>query len=265
MIDECKELEKTAKGLEKENPMDAIALYKKTASCLDKNGNLKGYRVNLEKAAKLYRQLAKMNEDPERAFKLFNQASDIFTDIGMTSLSKKVIQEANQKFIDTAWKIRTESKKIKDLNLTELNLAKASNYASQANEEALSIACWVDSGDYFRRKANRTKNPRDAFKLYKRALLNYEVVDTENRKQETLKNAADKFYDEGNTYYRRKKDLVSAIDNFVQANTLYSYINENKKAETAETRIKDLCATIGLPKEFITEYLEKKNFKSITF
>ncbi|MHA2053917.1 MAG: hypothetical protein ACXAB2_15115, partial [Candidatus Hodarchaeales archaeon] len=77
MEDECKELEKKAKIIEKENPSEAIILYKQASQCFAKNDNAKSKNSNLEKAAKLLREIAKSNKDPEIALEYYEQSSSI--------------------------------------------------------------------------------------------------------------------------------------------------------------------------------------------
>jgi len=143
-------------------------------------------------------------------------------------------------------------------------LAKASEYASEGKDEELSKACWIDSADQFRKKAAGIEDPREALDVYKHAVQNYEKGENEELVNKTLIEAAEKFYRKAIDIEKSKKDLVLAIDNYVQAGSLYEVTENGKKADTLNTKIEGLCELIGLPLEYITEYLESKNIKAIS-
>ncbi|MHA2250354.1 MAG: hypothetical protein ACXAD7_08325, partial [Candidatus Kariarchaeaceae archaeon] len=78
MTDECKTMEKSAKNLEKQDAMAAIEKYQEAANCYKTNNIPKNEHNCLEKAANIYRNMAKMKEDPYEAIELFKQSSEMY-------------------------------------------------------------------------------------------------------------------------------------------------------------------------------------------
>ena len=160
MVEECKNLEKKAKGLENEKIDEAIKFYKQAAECYNKNDKKKNGDSCFLKAAKLIRENAKVTVDPVKALEIFKSASDIYSQISKQGESEKTMAEAYKRFIDSAKSLRAGAKKAEEPDLAETKLAKASDHASRGNDEELSKACWVDSGELFRKKSADTDKPR---------------------------------------------------------------------------------------------------------
>ncbi|MCE7733913.1 MAG: hypothetical protein GPJ54_03485 [Candidatus Heimdallarchaeota archaeon] len=261
MTDECKELNQLAKGLEKENPDDAIELYKQAAHCFNSNNKPKDCDSSLIRAAKILREKAKSKEDPDKALRDYEQSSSIYNDIGKTVDAGKVMHEAYQKFINVAKIIRSEGKKLDDVYLADQKFRLASKYALQGKNELLSYECWIDSGDKFREFANNIQDPTEASEFYKQAIMNYRKGQTQDGEIVTLKNQAEKFSKTAETLYKKKKDLVFAFDNSLHAATIYSQINSEEKALINTTRMHEIAETIGITKDSLIEYLIRQEVK----
>ncbi|MHA2099816.1 MAG: hypothetical protein ACW99A_14155 [Candidatus Kariarchaeaceae archaeon] len=264
MSEDCKEFEKRAKVLEKEEPMKAIELYKQAANCFSINDKPKDHITNLEKAAKLYRMLAKEMVDPVDALETYMKTSEIYVEAGKTSESEKVMQESNQKFLDSIKTIRSEIKNLTDPFEVEQKLAIASEYAIQAKNEPLSRECWSESGDKFRKSAERIEDPREALEVYKHSIRNYKKGGNEEKEYGILSDAADKFNMKGMNINKTQKQLILAIDNFIQAGTLYERAKKDDKATETEIQVQEICDTIGIPIEYITNYLENQGITPIS-
>ncbi|KKK58093.1 hypothetical protein LCGC14_3047890, partial [marine sediment metagenome] len=89
MVEECKNLEKKAKGLEQNNVDEAVKAYKQAAECYYKNDKTKNGDSCLLKAAKLLRENAKSSEDPVKAIEIFKSASALYNQIGKQAESEK--------------------------------------------------------------------------------------------------------------------------------------------------------------------------------
>ncbi len=264
MIEECKELEKKAKGTEKENPNGAVEFYTQAAECFGNNDKPKDHTSNLEKAAKLLREMAKLHEDPTLAVGEYERSSAIFTQIGKKGEADKVIEEAHQKFIDSVKTIRSEVKNSDDLEDAEQKLMIASEYALKGMDEQLSRDCWIDSGNQFHKHADTIQDPREALEMYKHAIQNYRKGQTQDLETAAWVNAAEKFNNKATEIYKTKKELVFALDNFIQASSVYHKATSEEKAQSAETKVQEICDTMGLPKEYLTSYLESQNLNSIS-
>ena len=264
LFEECKALEKKAKELEKEDPTEAVKMYEQAADCYNKNNRPKDGNSCLEKVAKLLRDSVKLNEDPVAALKVYKKASEIYNQIDKQSESEKVMKEAYNKFIESAKNLRAEAKKIEDPDSAEEKLEKASGYASKGKDEELSKACWIDSGHQFRKKAAGIEDPREALEAYKHAVQNYEKGENRELEYKTLIEAAEKFNKKAVAIEKTKKDMVLAIDNYVQTGTLYRAAENEEKADTLDTKVEELCELIGLPLAYITEYLESINITAIS-
>ncbi|MHA2275919.1 MAG: hypothetical protein ACXAC2_09145, partial [Candidatus Kariarchaeaceae archaeon] len=173
MTDECKDLEKKAKVKEKENPSEAIVLYKQASQCFARYDNTKNKNSNLEKAAKLLRETAKSDENPVVALDFYEQASSIYTELEKKAEAEKVMQEAYTKFIKAAKLISSEAGKMEDIYAAEQKFNMASEYAIQGKDEDLSNKFWEESGNQFYKAAKAIQDPREAFEIFKRAILNY--------------------------------------------------------------------------------------------
>lgn len=167
VTDECKELGKQARELEKETPDEAIELYRQAANCFAKNDNLKDHKVNLEKVAKLLREIAKSKEDPREAFVQFEEIFSIYVQIDKQTEGVKTMQEAATKFINKAAEI-----------------------------------------------------------------------------------------------YKAQKNLVLALDNYLQAVAIYRSIDLEEKALQIENRVDEICNMIGIPQDPIVDYLKNQGISS---
>lgn len=264
MSEDCKNFEKRAKELEKEDPSKAIELYRQAANCYSVNDKPKDYNSNLDKAAKLSRSVAKDVENPVEAMDLFTKASEIYIEAGKPGESEKVMQEGYQKFEQTVKNIRSEIKNVDDPKEAEEKLTLASEYAILAKNEPLSRECWSESGDKYRASAHKVEEPREALEFYKHAIVNYEKGGTAEREYVTLNEAADKFNQKANNILKTQKQLILSIDNFIQAGTLYEAAKKDDKATETEIQVQEICDTIGIPIEFITSYLENQNITPIS-
>lgn len=264
MMEECKELEKKAKEKEKDNLEGAVEIYKQAAECFKNNEKPKNQNSNLEKAAKLLREGAKSQEDPTAAISIYERSSAIFTQIGKEGDADKVMQEGYKKFIDSVKKIRSEVRDSEDLEYAEQQLQIASEYALKGMDDQLSLDCWIDSGNQYHKKADSIQDPREALKVYKHAIENYRKGTTQKLEITTWTDAANKFNSKASKIYKTNKELVFALDNFIQAGILYHKANLEEKAISAKSKVKDICDTMGLPKEYLTDYLESQKLNSIS-
>ncbi|MHA2099393.1 MAG: hypothetical protein ACW99A_12010 [Candidatus Kariarchaeaceae archaeon] len=264
MIEECKQLEKKAKENEKENPEGAVESYKQAAECFGNNAKPKDQTSNLEKAAKLLKEMAKQQNDPTIALGDYERSSAIFTQIAKEGEADKVMQEAHQKFIDAVKKIRSEVKDSEDLEYAEQQLLIASEYALKGMDEQLSRDCWIDSGNLYHKHADNIQNPREALEVYKHAIENYRKGQAQELETTAWGNAADKFNNKGTEIYKTKRELVYALDNYIQAGTVYQKANSEEKAQSAETKVQEICDMMGVPKDYLSNYLESQNLNSIS-
>ncbi|MCE7734216.1 MAG: hypothetical protein GPJ54_05000, partial [Candidatus Heimdallarchaeota archaeon] len=265
MSEECKALEKKAKGIEKENPTEAIDLYKQASECFGHDDNLKNKNSNLEKAAKLIRGLGKSTEDPTEALDHYEDSSSIYTEIGKEGDAEKVMEEAYQKFIVAAKSISSEARKMDIADAAEQQFKLAAGYAALAGDGKLSNKCWIESADQFYNDAKEVENPREAFEVFKHAILNYKKGKADEKFDLLLTNAADKFTKRGSEILKTKKTLALAIDNFLQAENIYRFINSDQKSQESDLKIQEICERIGMAKDSIIQYLESQGITSVSF
>lgn len=263
-MEECKDLGKLAKQKEKEIPSEAVELYIQTANCFAAKDNQKDNKTNLEKAAKLLREIAKSIEDPTEALAHYEKSSSIYSDIDKQVEGEKVLQEAHQKFIHSAKMLKSEASKIEDLELAVGKLKKASDYALKGKNEQLFNECWIDSGDFYLKKASQIQDPRDALKIYEEAVTNYRQGDDKKKRLTSFERAAENFSKKANEIFKTQKTLVLALDNYIQAFTLYRSINVKDKAIQNEKKAEEICDMIGIPQDSITNYLETQGIFSIS-
>ncbi|MHA2097800.1 MAG: hypothetical protein ACW99A_03865 [Candidatus Kariarchaeaceae archaeon] len=263
MTDECKDLEKKAKVKEKENPSEAIVLYKQASQCFARYDNTKNKNSNLEKAAKLLRETAKSDENPVVALDFYEQASSIYTELEKKAEAEKVMQEAYTKFIKAAKLISSEAGKMEDIYAAEQKFNMASEYAIQGKDEDLSNKFWEESGNQFYKAAKAIQDPREAFEIFKRAILNYRKGYVHEKENLVLTDAADKFSNKASNIYKTRKTLALALDNYDQAITIYHQINSKEKALEAEKKVQEICDRIGMAKLSIVDYLKSQDIKEI--
>lgn len=263
MSEDCKTIEKEAKKLEKKDPSAAVESYQKAAQCYSSSDKEKNSNACYEKAARILREQAREKEDPFGARKLFTQAIELYKKAGKDSEEEKVISDDKKKFIERAKALKQEAKKIPPEE-AEKNLKIASEYANEGDEKDLANECWIDSGDKFREKANDTENPREALEIFKHAIQNYKSGLADGIVKDTYKDAADKFSKNGKDIEKSKKDLVLAIDAYVQASILYKASGEEGESTDLDEKVQDLCEFIGLDLGSIKSFLEHKGLLSIT-
>ncbi|MHA2099248.1 MAG: hypothetical protein ACW99A_11205 [Candidatus Kariarchaeaceae archaeon] len=263
MVNECNELIKQAKKVEKENPSQAIDLFKQAAQCYSKNNSPKKKNSTLERAGKLLRETAKSKEDPVKALGYYEESASIFSDLGREIDAGKVMQEAQQKFITSARMIRSEGNKLVDLQLAEKKFTTASEYAMLGKDEILSNECWIDSGDKFRNAANNIEDPQKAGEMFTHAILNYKKGKTREKEIGALKEAADKYDRKATELYKTRKDLLLAFDNYIKAATIYTQINSEEKALISATRVDEISETIGIPKDTLVNYIIRQEIDLI--
>lgn len=264
MVEECKDFEKKAKETEKDNRSGAVELYKQAADCFGGHDKPKDQTSNLGKAAKLLREIGKLQADPTLAMGEFERSSAIYMEIGKDGDADKVIQEGRQKFIDTVKIIRSEVKDIDDLDHAEQQLEIASKYALEGKDEQLNRDCWIDSGNQYHKFADVIQDPREALDQYKHAIQNYRKGQAQELETAAWVNAAEKFNVKATEIYKSKRELIFALDNYIQASTVYRKANSGEKAQSADMKVEEICDTMGLPKEYLTEYLENQNLNSVT-
>lgn len=263
VVDRCKELVKLAKSSEKENRVDSLELYKQAAECFGENDDTKGKNANLEKAAVLLKEMAKLSESPIIAFDHYEQSAKIYTEIGNEKETTRIMQEAHQNFLNVAMKIRSETKKINDIDLAEQRLALASEYALQGKDEKLSSNCWIDLGDQIRQVAMNIEDPREAHKVFNRAIANYRKGQVETKEFVTLKYIAEKYHKKANEILNSKKQFAQALENYNQASKFYNQIKSEEKAQACEKKIQEICDLIGVSKNAIVDFIESQPKKIV--
>lgn len=263
-IKDCKEIENDAKILEKESLTEAVEKYKQAADCYKKNDKAKKENSCLEKAAKLLREDAKVNENPDEAFKIYSKSSKIYKQALNESEANKVILEAQAKFVMSAKSIRAGAKKISDPKEAETLLTNAFEYAIKGKDDELSKMCWVDLGTKFRLNAVEKENPREALSVFQYAVENYRKGGNGELETKTWIDAGNKFIKSGEEIEKSKKDLVFAIDNFMQAATIFREAKREETSTDLNGRVNKLCEMIGLPLDYIEKYLESKDLTKIT-
>ncbi len=265
VIDKCKELVKLAKSSEKENRVDSLELYKQAAECFAENNNTKEKNSNMEKAAELLKEIAKLSESPIIAFDYYEQSAILYTEIENEKETANVMQDAHQNFLNVAMKIRSETKKINDIDLAEQRLKLASEYAIRGKDEKLSSDCWIDLGDQIRQEAMNIEDPREAHEVFARAIANYQKGHVETKEFVTLKYIAEKYHKKANEIITSKKQFAHALDNYNQASIFYGKIKSDDKVKSCDKRIQEICELIGIPKKIILDFLEgnRKNIISL--
>ena len=161
--------------------------------------------------------------------------------------------------------IRSEVKNSDDLEYAEQQLKTASEYALKGMDEKLSHDCWIDSGNQYHKHADNIQDPREALEVYKHAIQNYRKGQTQDLETAAWVNAAEKFNNKATEIYKTKKELIFALDNYIQAGSVYHKAASEERAQSAETMVQEICNTMGLPKEYLTKYLESQNLNSISF
>jgi hypothetical protein len=73
-----------------------------------------------------------------------------------------------------------------------------------------------------------------------------------------FREAAKNFAKRGQQVEKSKKDLILAIDNYIQAANLHKLAKNDKQAKTLNEKVEELCGVIGFPRDHITHYLEKE-------
>ncbi|OLS22058.1 MAG: hypothetical protein HeimC2_31120 [Candidatus Heimdallarchaeota archaeon LC_2] len=265
VTEECKELEKKAKELEKNDMVEAIGVYKQASECYSKQDKIKNKNSNLLKVAKLLRELGKSNEDPTIALDYYEESSSIYTEIEKDAEAEKVIQEAYQKFADSAKSIILEARKMDDIEAAEKRFKLASQYAKLGEDEELSNKSWMESGNQFYKAAKVIEDPRVAFEVFKHSIINYNKGKATEKQNLLLNDAAEKFVKKGTEIYKTNKTLVLALDNYVQATTLYQSAKSEQKSKDVDKRIQEICDRIGIPKDPIINYLNLQGIKAVSF
>lgn len=263
-VKDCKEIEKGAKIIEKESLTEAVEKYKQAADCYKKYEKEKNGNACLEKAAKLLREDAKVIENPDKAFEIYSKSSEIYKQALNESEAKKVILEAHAKFVMSAKSIRAGAKKISNPKEAETLLTNAFEYAIKGKDEELGKMCWVDLGTKFRFNAAEIENPREALSVFQYAVENYRKGGNDELEAKTWIDAGNKFIRSGEDIEKSKKDLIFAIDNFMQAATIFEKSINEEMSTNLNGRVNKLCEMIGLPLDYIEKYLESKDLTKIT-
>ncbi|MCH8906148.1 MAG: hypothetical protein IH840_03580 [Candidatus Heimdallarchaeota archaeon] len=264
MEEECKALERAAKELEKDEPLSAIEKYNETADCFEKVDKPKNRIKSLTKSADIYRSIAKNTENPVEAYEIFGQSSQAYELAEKQSEAEKVLKEANKKLVDDAKKLRDEGRKTDELNVAEEKFATGATYAIKAGDTELANNCWEDSANQYRKSAAEKEDPRAALEVYKHAIQNFRKGANSQEETKTMTEAASKFYAKGESIVKTKIELVYAIDNFLQAHTLFTEANVEEKSNLANTKVDELCKMMGLPLDYVTKYFELKNIPPVS-
>jgi tetratricopeptide (TPR) repeat protein len=264
MLEECKDLEKIAKEIEKENWLRAIEKYKEAATCYNNYAKLNERNNCHAKAANLLRNLAKTKENVDKAFNLYEQSSEVYKQAEKTSDAEKVMKEAHQRFVEYSKQLGAEATKTDDVDLAEKKFVEASEYALKGKDEELSNSCWIGSAKKFRKKATEIENPREALEVSKHAVANYQKGSDNEAENDVWSEAAEKFYKKALEIEKTKKSLVLAIDCYIQASTLYTDANLIEKTLDINMRIDELCEIIGLPLTYITNYLANQDLQPVS-
>lgn len=263
MSEECRTYEKKAKNLEKEDLALAVKAYKQAAVCYNKYGKKKECNSCLEKAAKILRDKAKLIDDPDSALEPYRESASLYTQSGKKTEAEKVMSEAYKKFIDSSKNLIAKARKIEDPEVAEQTLQIASVYAKKGYNDELSSRCWIDSAENFRKKAVSIENPRVAFEVYKHAIENYKRISDEDFVNKILIEAGEKFYKKATEIEKSNKNLVLAIDNYVQANEIFRVAQNKEKLKVLSSKVTGLCEFIGMELEYITMFLEANDLKNI--
>lgn len=263
MAEECKTYEKKAKNLEKEDLTLAISTYKQAAVCYNKYGKKKDCNNCLEKAAKILKGYAKLIDDPDSALEPYKESASLYSQSGKKVEAEKVMSEAYKKFIDSSQNLIAKARKIEDPEVAEQKLTKASVYAKKGYNHELSNLCWIESAEKFRKKAVSIENPRIALEVYKHAIQNYKRSSDEGSVNKILIEAGEKFYKKGTEIEKSNKNLVLAIDNYVQANKIFRVAKNKEKMKVLSSKVTELCEFIGMELEYITMFLEANDLKEI--
>ncbi|MHA2249014.1 MAG: hypothetical protein ACXAD7_01570 [Candidatus Kariarchaeaceae archaeon] len=263
MTDECKELEQKAKNLEKENPKKSVDLYKQASQCFEKIDNIKNKNSNLEKAAKVLKGLAKLDDNPVVSLDYYEQASQLYLAVDKATEAEKINRDAHLKFITAAKMMKSEASKMDDIYAAEKKLEMASEYALLGNDEHLSNECWVESANQFNKMATQMEKPIEALEVFKHAVVNYRKGQQENE-QSVLREAAYKFAKKGTEIYKARKSLVNALYNYEQAIKIYNQIGSEQEALQGEQRIQEICEEIGFNRELILHQLENEGMVEVS-
>lgn len=264
VTDECKEFEKKAKAIEKDNPLEAIVLYKLAAKCFVKHDKTKNKNSNLVKIAKLLREEARSSDDPAVALGYYEQVSLIYREIDKAGEAEKIMHEASQKYIDAAKLVSSEGRQMDDIYAAENKFKIAAEYAMVGNDEQLSNKYWVESGNQFYSAAKEIVDPREALEVFKHAILNYNKGNAKEKEKLLLIDAAEKFDKKASKIYKTHKTLVLAIDNYLQASVIYHHINSQQKSLESDQKIEEICDEIGIVKESIINYLDSQGIKAVS-
>jgi len=100
--------------------------------------------------------------------------------------------------------------------------------------------------------------------VFKHSIQNYGRGGSEELKNKSLIEAAEKFNKNANEIEKSKKNLIIAIDGYVQAAVIYRATDLGEKTEALINKTNELCEFIGMPLEEITTYLASQGIKSIT-
>ena len=122
---------------------------------------------------------------------------------------------------------------------------------------------FIEAAKSLRLEAKNIENPREALEISKRAVTNFRKASNKELEEKTWLDAAEKFNKVGEQTEKSKKNMVLAIDKYLQAKKLFGESKNIDKSKILDEKVKNLSEFIGLPLDLIIEHLETKNLKEI--
>jgi len=122
---------------------------------------------------------------------------------------------------------------------------------------------FIETAKGLRLEAKNIENPREALEISKRAVTNFRKASNKELEEKTWLDAALKFNKIGEETEKSKKNMVLAIDKYLQAKKLYGESKNIDKSKNLDEKVKNLCDFIGLPLDLIVKHLETKNINAI--
>lgn len=212
----------------------------------------------IEKNAK-----ASEKDDPEESIKLYKQAYDCYTGIERE-------KNANACLDKIAKLLREKAKLTEDpddaLEISE-KVVELYNQIGKETESSKTMAeahkKFIEHANELRAEAKSIEIPRNALEQFKLAIINYKKGQDTDSADKTYLDAADTFNKKGIEIERSKKDLILAIDKYLQASTLYKAGKTEERSNELDVKITGLCEGMGIPLEVITDILKAKSITPI--
>ena len=215
-------------------------------------------------SADLLRKFALDIENPEEAEIQFKRSAEIFEQLGDHSESSKVMQDAFQKYVNSAKSLRSEAGKTKGLETALKKLHTASDYSLRGKDSDLHNDCWVDAGDRLKKLADAITDPREALEFYKRSANCYQRGKEEKKQQNTLEDAASKFLKLAVKIHKTNKTLLLAVDNYAQARKIYEFLDMEDDVKDSQDKIDEITELMGLSQQILHDQLISKGLSPIS-